>query len=206
VPSKIFLDDPLPDNLPIVPACTECNGSFSLDEQYLGCFIECVIAGTTNSDLIVREKIKRNLRENPLLREKIEAAQKKEKGTLNWIPEMDRVRNVITKLARGHAVYELSFPQLDEPDEIFFSPLSSMSRKARGIFETAGAGEVGVWPEIGSRAFLRACGAPPFEDQAGPWVITQKHRYRYSVDQPGGVTVRMVISEYLACQVDWHFS
>lgn len=34
VPSKVFLDEPYPENnLPVVPACETCNNSFSLDEE-----------------------------------------------------------------------------------------------------------------------------------------------------------------------------
>jgi hypothetical protein len=54
VPSKILLDDPLPAYLPVVKACSHCNGSFSLDEEYLACFLECVMAGSVNPDLLSR--------------------------------------------------------------------------------------------------------------------------------------------------------
>ena len=33
VPSKAFLDDPLPKNLPVIDACLACNQGFSLDEE-----------------------------------------------------------------------------------------------------------------------------------------------------------------------------
>jgi len=57
------------------------------------------------------------------------------------------------------------------------------------------------WPEIGSRAFLRAAGVHPHAARDG-WVVVQSERYRYSVDD-GGPAVRMVLSEYLACHVEW---
>ncbi len=28
-------------------ACRKCNNDFSIDEEYLGCLLECVIAGST---------------------------------------------------------------------------------------------------------------------------------------------------------------
>lgn len=43
VPSKVFLNEPYPPELPVVAACKRCNESFSLDEQYLACFLDCVI-------------------------------------------------------------------------------------------------------------------------------------------------------------------
>ena len=107
------------------------------------------------------------------------------------------------KLARGHAAYELSQPQLGEPIGLYIQPLESLAEVAKSEFERAGAGELKAWPELGSRAFMRACGAYPHTDTAGPWIIVQSGRYRYSVDEPGGVVVRLVIGEYLACQVEW---
>lgn len=64
VPSKVFLDKPYPDNLPVVACCLDCNRSFSLDEEYVACFIECVIAGSTSPDAIQRERISRKLSMN----------------------------------------------------------------------------------------------------------------------------------------------
>lgn len=58
VPSKILLDDPLPRDLPVVKACSPCNSGFSLDEEYLACFVECVIAGSVNLELLSRQKIR----------------------------------------------------------------------------------------------------------------------------------------------------
>jgi len=34
VPSRILLDEPYLDNLPVLPACAKCNQGFSLDEEY----------------------------------------------------------------------------------------------------------------------------------------------------------------------------
>src|SRR3972149_4322214 len=67
-PSRVFLDEPYPENLPIVPACSSCNAGFSADEEYLACFVSCVIAGSTDPEAMAREKTKRILKEKPLLR------------------------------------------------------------------------------------------------------------------------------------------
>jgi hypothetical protein len=199
------LDDPFPENMPVVDACTICNGGFSLDEQYLACFLECVLTGSTNPDLLSRPKIKFILNDKIELRKRIQSCCRLDAdGKLIWTPEIDRVRNVVVKLARGHAAYELGIPQLDPPDQVTILPLVSMADEDRVVFENAGAGEVRGWPEVGSRAFLRACGAAPYADQKGPWISVQPNRYRYTVDQYGGVRVQVVLAEYLACLVDWH--
>lgn len=211
VPSKVLLDDPLPSNLPVVEACSDCNGGFSLDEQYLACFLECVLVGASNPDLLQRPKIKHILNDKIHLRNRIQSCcRTDDKGGLIWFPEIERVRNVVIKLARGHAAYELSIPQFEPPNEVSVTPLISMSDADRSAFENAGAYspedgtlQISLWPELGSRAFRRACGASPYSNQRGPWVIIQPNRYRYTVDQYGGVKVRIAIAEYLACVVDW---
>jgi hypothetical protein len=204
VPSKALLDDPLPDNLPIVDACAACNQGFAADEEYLACFLEAVLRGTTVSEQLNREKVRRALTRNAKLAVRIEASKTEDAGgRLVWVPEFARVRNVVLKLARGHAAYELSLPQIDEPCSVLIQPFENLSGAARAEFEVAGSGEIRGWPEIGSRAFLRACGAKPYASIDGPWVVIQSGRYRYSVDQPGGVVVRIVIGEYLACLVEW---
>lgn len=204
VPSKILLDDPLPKNLPIVESCAKCNQGFSLDEEYFACFLECVLVGSSSLTQIRRVKVKRALEHNPKLAAQIQAAATlTDEGVRLWIPEAERVQNVVVKLARGHAAYELSLVQGDEPAEVIFRPFSAMSVDEREKFERAGAGEIRGWPEINSRAFLRATGAEPFADSPGPWIVVQEGQYRYSVDEGGGVRVQIVISEYLACIVVW---
>ena len=42
VPSKVFLEKPYPENLPVVPCCKKCNERFSLDEEYVAVLLECV--------------------------------------------------------------------------------------------------------------------------------------------------------------------
>lgn len=60
-PSKVLLDEPYPDNLPVVEACLACNQSFSLDEQYVACFLECVMCGSTDPAALNRRNIQRIL-------------------------------------------------------------------------------------------------------------------------------------------------
>lgn len=205
VPSKVLLDEPYPPDLPVVGACRRCNTSFSLDEQYLACFLDCVICGGTEASDTYRPNVKRILEKKPLLRSRIEGAWEKDRaGNLLWEPEADRVRNVILKLARGHAAYEL-YPKLEEPSTVGFVPLQILSDDQRSAFEQiAGDDEIGLWPEIGSRAFLRAFGKSPDRlPLSGGWAVVQTDRYRYAVVEAGGVLVRIVLSEYLACEIVW---
>lgn len=203
VPSRVLLDEPFPRQLPVVDACEVCNGSFSLDEQYVACLVEVVLSGTVEPSGIGRAKVRRILGENAALASRIRTSLRTdEKDHLIWEPEIDRVRRIVIKLARGHVAHEL-YPQLEEPKEVVFAPLLVMSNDEIDEFDNGHGGGLRGWPEIGSRAFFRACGKSPdgFE-QVGDWIIVQPGRYRYAVDETG-LLVRMVLSEYLACQVVW---
>jgi len=204
VPSKVLLDEPYPPQLPVVGACKSCNASFSLDEQYLACFIECVICGTVRVSDLQRQNIKRILTDNSKLQHRIDVSRKSdEKGNLLWQPEIDRVQKIISKLARGHVAYEF-YPRIDEPLEVTFAPLPTLSEEERIAFEDMTPGKLDLWPEIGSRAFLRACGKSPDRfARSGDWVVVQPNRYRYAVVETGGILVRIVLSEYLACEILW---
>jgi len=183
VPSRFLLDEPLPGNLPVVDACAECNQSFSLDEEYVGCLIDCALTGTARPSDAHREKVRRALERNANLVARLDGRKRVDgRGALVWMPEADRVRAVVLKLACGHTAFELSLLQLDDPGFVEAVPLLAMPDARRDSLERASAGELRSWPEVGSRAFLRACGAFPYSDQAGPWVVVQHGRYRYSVD------------------------
>jgi len=106
-------------------------------------------------------------------------------------------------LAKGHAAYELSETWRDEPDVCSVCAIVAMSEAERQEFEGVGGEAQCLWPELGSRAFLRALGKSVPPAQAGGWLIVQPGRYRYAVDWQTGIDVRLVIGEYLACRVVW---
>ena len=199
VPSKVLLDEPYPLDLPVVEACESCNNGFSNDERYLACMLECVLAGTTDFNLVSRGKVSRTLEMRPDLATSIEASKTRDaSGNLVWMPDEEKGRNVILKLARGHLAYEYSEPRLDAPESVSFVPMRLMPEERLRQFETVPDGW--GWPEIGSRAFQRALvvGKDGFLDDG--WQSIQLGRYRYLVYEYG---VRMVLSEYLACEVAW---
>ena len=101
-PSKVFLSQPLPSDLPTVPSCYKCNNSFSSDELYSAMLIKLLRTKydgyeLNNSDL---ERLNR--------KEGQEANQfvLDHENELSYI-DNDRLERVLIKLARSHAVYEL---------------------------------------------------------------------------------------------------
>ncbi len=199
VPSRVLLDEPYPANLPTVECCLECNVGLSLDEEYLACLIDCVLAGSAAPDDVGRIKVRAALKRKRALAERLEASRRESTAGIVWVPEADRVRNVVVSLARGHSLYELHEPQLEEPDDVNVAPLPTMSSTERDQFEAS----VGfaVWPEVGSRAFQRA--VLGISGPTSPWLSVQPGRYRYLAALNVGITIKMVLSEYLACEVRW---
>jgi len=123
-----------------------------------------------------------------------------EDGHEIWQPEMDRVHTVVLKLARGHVAYELSLLQLDEPLRIVCIPLVTMGEKA--VTDFLSPQETPFWPEIGGRAFIRTFKEFP-QLGADHWQVVQPGRYQYLVSQADGLFVRILLSDYLACEVCW---
>jgi hypothetical protein len=194
-----LLDKPYPENLAVVFVCEDCNNSLSLDEEYLACFMECVISGSVNPEHIKREKIKRRLLESPALSKLIsESMQVFPDGSIMWSPELDRIQKVIEKLARGHVSvdYYKAPDVLERPSSIQITPFQEMSREQYDNFNSAHLG--GLWPEVGVRAFERSA-----KEGENSWQVVQKDRYRYMVSWQDQIVVRIALSEYLACEVIW---
>lgn len=202
VPSKVLLDQPYPGELHVVPACDRCNQSFSKDEEYLACLIESVLSGSASPNDVQRENVKGILSKRPALAARLSQARREQAGQTIFEAEMERVRNVVLKLARGHAAYELNEPQFNEPTQVSIVPLAMMTDEQRKQFEDSPASS--AWPEVGSRAMQRMVEGYP--GGLPGWVVVQEGRYRYLAAIGDGVVVRMILSDYLACEVTWQDS
>lgn len=214
VPSRILLKPPYPTNLPVVAACRKCNAGFSLDEEYVAALLECVLAGSTDPLKIRHERVARGLERNSTLRARLESSKREENGRTIFSVEEDRIRNVICKLAKGHAAYELSTPYREAPDFIVWRTIPEMTKDEWEDFDAAHVG--GVINEIGSRNMQRLLATQVlFESENGDhismnllvndWIEVQNGRYRYqAIEEPEFVKIKIVIAEYLACEVTWN--
>jgi hypothetical protein len=202
-PSRVFLDQPYPEDLAVSESCIKCNTGFSADEEYVACLIECVIQGTTKPTPKFRDKVARTLTARPSIAARIEKGKQSEiNETILWQPEMDRVHRVIVKLAQGHVSYELGLPHIGTPDTVEIIPIPCMSEEQFKAFNNLDYDSPALYPEIGSRAFISiVCGKPTAYNN---WNIVQDGRYRYAVGQSSGDWVKLVLSEYLACLVVWN--
>jgi hypothetical protein len=202
VPSKVLLDEPYPDNLIVCPSCSTCNSALSDHEVYLACLLECVLAGDADPSKLLRPKIAKVLQNNEPLSKRLKKAKSESESGPVWGVETDRVKAVVLKLARGHAAYEYNLPQLQEPEYISFKPLLAMREEERGAFEDDAGGLMAGWPEVGTRAMQRllVLGSDVYQED---WLVVQNGNYRFRVTQEEGLTVKIVLREYLACHVVW---
>ena len=202
VPSRVLLDEPLPENLPVVESCAKCNRDFSIDEEYVACLIECVIQGTSSPNDKFREKVAKTLSARPSIAARINDAKTIDKEhMLIWLPENERVRTVILKLARGHMSYELGLQHIEEPQLVDMRPIPNMTEDEQYSFNSLDKTEGILYPELGSRAFINLLSGKP--TAYGGWHVVQDGRYRYAIGQSSGDWVKFVLSEYLACRVVW---
>lgn len=213
VPSRILLNAPYPENLPVVGACESCNQGFSKDEQYFVCFLESVFAGSTDPEKIRRSSVARTMSRAPALRARIESGKSCNGDQIVFYPEEERIKNVMLKLARGHAAFELSQSCREEPEHYWCKPLESLTEECREEF---GAAHIqGLLGEVGSRYTQRMFVVEVvFESELGKqekkqvvvndWVEVQEGLYRYlAVDDNGEIVIRIVVSDYLACESRW---
>lgn len=203
-PSKVFLDEPFPENLPQGPSCVRCNNGISKHEEYLACLIECVLSGEVDLSRLRREKIANCLRRSPALTESLRKARHDSGDRIRWEFDENRVRVVVMNLARGHVAFELSEPRIDEPSSMWFCPLCEMSDEDREAFEHGEDDSLlALWPEVGSRAMQRILVTGAGSTLEDEWLDVQPGNYRYQVSWANGLRVKIVIREYLACEVTW---
>ena len=151
-----------------------------------------------------RPRISRILQNSPRLAGRIATARRvAASGEVSFQPEHERVTNLIVKLARGHhAVYELNEQRLDAPTHTTFMPIHTLNRDALRCFENPP--QLAAWPEIGTRAMQRMVVAAPGNSVlSNDWLEVQEGQYRYVAIAESVVMIRIVIGEYLACEVVW---
>lgn len=201
VPSKVFLDRPYPSNLFGVECCSECNQSYSLDEQYVACLIDVARTGTVEVGSGLRPNIESILSRNDSLRMRIFNARVEEAGIVSWQPEILRVQRIVGKLARAHIAYDMAIPLLDVTPDVSVFPLESIGVDERNQFLCPPIPEFTT--EVGSRLHHRMILGSP--DEVDGWMIVQPERYRYSLNADGPLEVRIVFSEYLGAIAFWDY-
>jgi hypothetical protein len=201
VPSQILLDEPYPDHLPIVPACKKCNQGFSLDEEYLACLLDCMITGNVDVNEEKRLKVRKAINHSPKLKQMLNDSKEfLLDGSISIVPDWERVEKVVLKLARGHSLYELNEYHIESPSRIFMRPIPLMAPQDMEKFMALPISS--RFAEVGSRHLERTVifNEKPYIPE---WIIVQPERYMFAVSVSNNTTIRLIIRNYLACEVCW---
>ncbi len=192
IPSKVFLDKPYPENLPVVPCCKKCNEQFSSDEEYVAVLFECVRLQTFAPKRFKREKIRKIVNHNPTILQTVkETVHPLLDGHFSIDPENVRLKKVLTKLIAGH----LRFEGLDQSflhkgfDKHFYQDVHT-NREFYQRFHSPIMSS--LLPEVGSRALIAM-----FEQGSagGPWLEVQPEMYEYCV-APDNSEVRIIMQDF----------
>lgn len=194
VPSKVFLDKPYPENLPVVPCCKKCNEQFSLDEEYVAVLFECVRCQSFDPHQFKREKIRKIVEHNPALLLTVKKTSRPIlDGRFSINPENARMKKVLTKLIVGH----LRFEGLDQwflhedLDISFYQDIHANQDLYNWFYSPMFSG---LLPEVGSRGLMALV---EHENTGSLWFTVQPNQYEYSV-APDNSEVRIIIQDYFA--------
>jgi hypothetical protein len=220
VPSRVFLEKPFPENLPIVPACYTCNNSFSGDELFLSILLERIKLKYIKDNYSCSDRVRKRIEENKIIVDNIDTVLNDNK--LEQLNE--RICNVLTKLAIGHAVYELSvgYPKDDDlivKYDVFYSFSYLMSSKEIEDFTTPYILNEALLPEVGSRGYekilvldLKYGGVEDTEKWFKSslilldWVNVQQDKYEYTcLLSENEVNVKIVIDNIMFAQVTFKY-
>lgn len=205
VPSKAFLQEPYPDNLPTVPACFACNNGYSEDENYVSCFLDILKSRIYSEQEQTNARITNDKKLENILQEQIKTEDEK----VFYQLDKQRFDRILLKLARGHAGFEYDYVDFDNTrTKIWYEFLFNINRDTLISFETIP--ETDIAPEVGSRGITT-----PFiiqniatGDAIGfsAWNEVQENRYRYQVshNENGNIIVKIVIFEFLYCVVEFN--
>jgi hypothetical protein len=151
------------------------------------------------------------MKHSSALRKRIEDSRIELDGKNVFKLEIERANNVLLKLARGHAAYELNRSYRAKPNHFWCSPLSELSPESREIFNSVHFQEMIGEDESRSmqRLFLMqmTCQMENGQHQntnllINDWVDVQGHLYRYiAIEDMGLLIIRIVIAEYFAWEL-----
>ncbi|PWJ22728.1 hypothetical protein A8806_11768 [Faecalicatena orotica] len=205
IPSKAFLIEPYPENLATIPACFECNNGYSEDEKYLSCFLD-VLRSQVYADYHQQEQTIVRLEKDEKLHKTLKEQIEKKDVKVYYNPDEERMLRILFKLARCHAGFEFDHINFDDVKaKIWYEFAFNISDEVMLGFNEIP--EMDKAPEVGSRGVF-----VPFIAQnvktgevmaLAFWNVVQDEQYRYQVylNSEGQITVKLVIFEFLYCEV-----
>jgi len=113
VPPKCFLDKPYPENLRTVPACRNCNNSFSSDEEFAMYLADYLSSIEHYNGEFTRQKAEATFNYNNKLEDRMLGSLKCDaEGNVFFGLEHERLNRIIGKVALGLLFLEYGSPKL----------------------------------------------------------------------------------------------
>lgn len=211
VPSKVFLLEPLPENLPTLPACLECNNSYSHDELIVSILVQLLKKKHYGANYEFSETVKKRLikeRNIDLVKKLNDIIDKNEFSTLD-----KEINRVLTKLAIGHSVWEISEGyftgggrETSESVHVEYRTIDNMSEDEINDFLQYFIITNELLPELGSRAYNERILVMEINGKPShiilDWVEVQDAEYMYTCYRFGNeILVKMLINNYLFAKV-----
>lgn len=211
-PSRTFLAPPRPTNLPIVPACSKCNNSYSSDEKYTSTVIKIFYA-------YFMEGKKEVLIIQPTDSKEMRVVKTNLYNTIkNGIIKFDdKMARIFVKLAICHATYELTEGYYSDdwngkPDSVSYTFRSFLSKQDWDDLEYAEVFNKNPLPEVGSRIFrnIYVIETPSKNNQKEissrflvlDWTNVQDKSYKYiAFIKDQRLYVRIIIKEFIFIEV-----
>jgi hypothetical protein len=200
VPPKIFLDQPHPDNYPVVGCCLRCNNRSSLDEEYVACLLAVAMSGSADPAMVGRPKIARTLEARPPLARQLGSRFSDDGSFQVSQDDNDRIHSVFEKIARGLWSFENGETAGQGTADVRWAPMANMTSSQSQVFYQLSPVE--LLPEVGSRALMRV-----LADRGGiianAWTELQPDRFSYVVEVlPAMSRIKMIVGNYIAVQVE----
>lgn len=217
VPSRVFLSKPYPEDLPVLPACKQCNNSFSNDELYTEVYITTIKFLSGYADSLSKENQKRMYLNTAFLDAQNDLSKyyNSESISIN-----EKVVRVITKLAVCHMVYELSEgycvnDACIKPISVSYSFAFDMTADEKKQYDSFIFINDKRVPEIGSRVFDKIFVLEPVLQRIDNgeqselqmlvmnWTDIQEHNYRYIawLENNNFFHVKIVIHDFLYAEI-----
>lgn len=193
VPAKAFLDEPYPDNLRTVKACLQCNNKYSVDEEYVACFLEALACGSTENELLERKKTVSAFEHSPTLRKKIQDSLHFDELPcyVDAGEFFDRFKGIAEKTAIALARWYGGINAKCFNTRTFF--MDQLPADNIEAFENVGLLKHEVYPEVASRLLVTLAETSLADVK---WEVIQLNRFRFSIWQRScGMEIRMVFRE-----------
>lgn len=212
VPSRTFLKKPYPSDLPVLPACEKCNNGWSSDELYTNTYISCMKSINEQKDDTALQITDKDRKET------IEAkrAAKTFLDTGEFSYDI-RIKKVLSKLAIGHAVYELAEGYYLPYEEREIASVNYTFRSTIGETNWLNLDRIEpignmFYPEVGARLWqslfvLEEKGdnksiAVPKNKVFIDWSCIQDGYYRYiTIPEGDEIRVKMILLDFLFGEV-----